>query len=143
MNKRGFSLVELLAVIAILGIMSGVAIGAATSYLDKAKKDAYDSIFTAASRGCETYILENNLETTMYDCETKSVSLEKLVEEGYMTPAIDPNTKTRCSGEVQFMSKKGATKEAVDSVLYRVDLDCPGYDGTLEKTFPTGENFSC
>ena len=143
MNKRGFSLVELLAVIAIMGILSGVAIGAATSYLDKAKREAYDSIFTAASRGCETYILEHNLEATLSNCETGSVSIEKLVEEEYMTEALDPNTQTACTGEVQFMLKSGATKEVADNVIYRVDLNCPSHEGTISRVIPTGESFTC
>ena len=141
MSKRGISLVELLAVISILGIISGVAISAVNTYLDQAKEEAYDSIFTAASRGCETYLLEHNLEATMSNGEIKTVSLETLVNDEYITSAIDPNTKTSCTGEVKFKLKKGTSKEVADYVVYQVDLDCPGHEGTMTKVFPTGEIF--
>ena len=40
-NKNGFTLVELMAVIAILGILSGVVIMAVSSYTEKSRKEVY------------------------------------------------------------------------------------------------------
>lgn len=41
MNRKGFSFIELLAVLALLGILSGIAIFGVSRYLDNSKKDIY------------------------------------------------------------------------------------------------------
>ena len=38
MNKKGFTLVELLAVIIIIGIISGIAIGGTSIYMNKTRE---------------------------------------------------------------------------------------------------------
>ena len=43
-RKKGFSLVELIVAIAILGMLMSIAVIAASKWLDKAKKDYYDSL---------------------------------------------------------------------------------------------------
>ena len=41
-SQKGFTLVEILAVIAILGILTGIAIGGIQLLLDKAKEEFYN-----------------------------------------------------------------------------------------------------
>lgn len=43
LNKNGFSMVELLAVVVILGVMSTIGIVAITRVVDSSKKQFYDS----------------------------------------------------------------------------------------------------
>ncbi len=150
MNKKGFSLVELLAVIAILGILAGVAIGAVGQYLDKARLQGYDSIYKSASEACESYIIENGLETTMDvgKAGEKNVSITTLVEEEYLEKPLDPIVKDKeCGGTVYFYKKKGKTSDCpsdiecdpIDYIVYRVVLSCPGRKDLEAKVFPKGE----
>ena len=44
MNKKGFTLVELLGVIVILGIVLSIAIPATTGYIDKSKREAFSTV---------------------------------------------------------------------------------------------------
>ena len=44
MNKKGFTLVELLGTIVILGIALGIAIPAVSRYIDKSKREAFSSV---------------------------------------------------------------------------------------------------
>ena len=42
-NKKGFTLIELLAVIVILGVIMVIAVPAVTKYIDKSRKDAFET----------------------------------------------------------------------------------------------------
>ena len=42
MNKKAFTMVELLGVLVILGILSGVSVTAVYKYKEKAQKQAYE-----------------------------------------------------------------------------------------------------
>lgn len=44
-NRKGFSLVELLAVVVILGLLAAIGIVATNNLIDKAKKDEMDSFY--------------------------------------------------------------------------------------------------
>ncbi len=58
-NKRAFSLVELLAVIVIVGILFGVAIAVYSRYIDKARNARDDSNRNTAKMAAELYVQSN------------------------------------------------------------------------------------
>lgn len=139
-KNSGFSLVELLGAVALLGILSGVAIGAVTGYLEKARNQAYDSLYKAAYEGAENYALETGAAQTLDDNSAGSISITQLNDEGYITDPIDPNTKTKCTGTVYYKMKKGSGK-VVDALVFKVSLDCPGKSGLPVKVFPEGATY--
>ena len=78
-NKKGFTLVELLAVVAILGILSIVAIGAYSGITNRSKQKAYESKVSQIETSAAKWARENNID------RTTSISVNKLVVEGYLT----------------------------------------------------------
>ena len=56
MNKKGFTLVELLAVIVILGLITGISIVAIFTSIGNAKKKAEREFLTQLSNSVEAYI---------------------------------------------------------------------------------------
>ena len=58
-NKKGFSLVELLAVVAILGIIAVIGISATTMLTDKAKSSEMDSHKNAVTMSAQSYLQKN------------------------------------------------------------------------------------
>ena len=78
-NRKGFTLVELLAVIAILGILSIVAIGAYSGVTNKSKQKAYQTKVSQIETSAAKWAKENNID------RTTSISVNKLVVEGYLT----------------------------------------------------------
>ena len=58
LNKKGFSLVELLTTIAILGILMSVAVGAVTIYLNRTREQAMDTIASSSYDGMVNYMME-------------------------------------------------------------------------------------
>lgn len=58
-NQKGFTLVEVLAVMIILGIMVTVGFGAYTRYKDKASKDALNVLLDNSASAAEEYFMEH------------------------------------------------------------------------------------
>lgn len=58
MNKKGFTLVELLAVIVILAIILAIAIPSITSLIENSKKGSFESNVKMIAAGIEYKILE-------------------------------------------------------------------------------------
>lgn len=61
MNKKGFTLVELLATIVILTILSLITIPLILGIIDKAKQSAFEDSVKISSRQVEMYLFENGL----------------------------------------------------------------------------------
>ncbi len=58
-NKKGFTLVELLAVIVILGVILAIAIPTVTGLIDMQKRSSFESTVRMMIRGVEYKFLEN------------------------------------------------------------------------------------
>ncbi len=129
MNNKGFSMVELLAVIALLGILSGIAIGAATRYQQKAKTQAYETLVKSAKEAAEEYVMDHPSATT--------VNFDTLVADGYLENATDPGTKnTDCEGTVEIKKETGkASKLGKNS--YKVYICCSDYQYEVGAGKPT------
>lgn len=59
-NERGLTLVELLAVIVILGIIAAIAVPAVGNIIEKSKVDAHNANVTMINNAIKMYKIENN-----------------------------------------------------------------------------------
>ena len=144
MNNKGFTLVEILAAVTILGILTVMAIGGYTRYIDYAKKQAYKNMAKSVSTAAEEYVMDNpgiavktkkkNLDGggfkyILNDARSPYVSFSELIEEGYLNGAGDPNNKGHnCEGKVRIGLVEAASKKALDQYIYVVDLCCAGHE---------------
>lgn len=120
-NNKGFTLVELLAVVAILGILSGIAIGAYSRYINYSKRKGYDTLAKSASHAAEQYTMDN--------AGALEVSFATLVEEEYLENDLDPaDGKHKCKGIVKINYQKNLS--ALDTQTYTVSMCCIGYNYT-------------
>lgn len=127
-NNKGFSLVELLAVVVILGILSGVAVIAYSRYSDRAKVQAFDTLASSAASAAEEYIFDHP--------GADEVSLADLVEQQYLENIKDAGDKSKdCSGKVKITSpEESGDGETLDEYKYEVYLCCTLYN--YKYTYP-------
>ncbi|MCM3162953.1 prepilin-type N-terminal cleavage/methylation domain-containing protein [Metabacillus litoralis] len=86
-NERGLTLIELLAVVVILGIIAAIAIPAIGALINNSKIDAH--IANAKQIANAAKLQVNTGEVT-----TSSVTLEKLIEDNLIDPITDPSKKS-------------------------------------------------
>ena len=121
-NQKGFSLVEILAAVALLGILTGVAIQGYTRYIDYTRKKAYQYMANSAETAMNNYILDHPNAT--------EVTLQELYEGNYIDRPADP----RSSGDICRGKVIITNVEESDDMLalneYKVVLCCLNYNCT-------------
>ena len=119
-NNEGFSLVELLGVMVILGILLSMGIAAYSRYRKQAAEDSYSMMSENAASAAENYFMDNINED--------SVSIETLVQEEYLERTADPMFKGEvCTGTVNKYDNQNATGNALESNSYKVIINCKNH----------------
>lgn len=119
-NNKGFSMIELLATVTILGILSVISIGAVQMLLDKSKNEFYSSQEENMILAAQTYFQNHNKELPKSVGLERQVSLKTLVNSKY----ID-NVKTKSSKNCNIdNSYVEVIKLAKNNYKYNVNLDC-------------------
>lgn len=135
-NNRGFTLIEMLGTIVLLGILGTVAIVAVTKYLTQSKDKAYrmmsQSVYEAAMN-CATE--GNCFFPGEYTTDT-------LKSNGYLGKLSNPyNKKSECTGKVAVCESRGSSTE-YKNYIYSVKLKC-GSMRNETMTWPEGSTKSC
>ena len=92
MNKRGFSLVELLAVITIIAIIAVITIPVVTKTINHSKQSIYDRQKEAVERASENWFLKYGDE--LDENHQAIVTLQYLINQGYLKDDQVTNSKT-------------------------------------------------
>ena len=93
MNKKGFTLVELLAVIFIITLLMSIVITAVSNVISKSKKVVGNAQINSILNAAYDYSLKNNLELPNYN-ETSYITLNHLMSKDFLTgEVVNPNNK--------------------------------------------------
>ena len=119
MNKKGFTLVELIACIAILAILTGVAVISYTAFIDKAHDKVFESYIDDMHEAAIMYALSNTISNN----NTKSIPLIDLGIDSINNP---DDQDDKCLNS--YVEAKREDKDGVISFTYKVCLICNEYN---------------
>ncbi len=127
MNEKGFTLVEILAVVVILGILSSIGVQAIGRQIEKSRRKAYKNFEETLSSSANNYLTNHDGENIFLGTDTTIIKAETLQDEGLLNEMVDPKSKYPCnkqkSGVIitkSFASDFNNTYNMV-SCLYCVD----------------------
>lgn len=89
-KKNGFTMVELLAVITIIGILSAVAVSSVTQYQEKAKKQDFEMLEKTLKTAADNYLIDHSGEIPALN-NSKTLTANTLLNEGYIADLKDPD----------------------------------------------------
>ena len=96
LNNKGFSFVELLAVVVILGLLAVIGIATTSSLVDKAKKDKVDSQKNTVTSSAQSYLQDNKNLVPKIIGETKVIRISELRNSNYLTEDITNEKGESC-----------------------------------------------
>ena len=101
--KRGFTLVELLAVMILLGVVSLIAIPSIGKILNRSREKARESTKNELIKAAKNYYADNIRELPD-DGSHKCLSVSEIEESGYISndDIVDPTTEEKLTGYVKI-----------------------------------------
>ena len=125
-NNKGFSFVELLAVVVILGLLAVIGIATTSSLVDKAKKDKVDSQKNTVTSSAQSYLQDNKNLVPKIIGETKIIRISDLKNSKYLTEDITNENGESCM-EKSFVRvyKLSNTEYTYTTFLYCGDDEIP------------------
>ncbi len=129
-NNLGFSLIELLAAITILGVIMGGAVIGVSRYLDRARNQSYESMEKGAYEAAQSYILDQNI--ILAKGSSMTIPFDVLIDELYLEKPLDPAVKNGsvCKGSVDVSNPLSSGE--LDNYQYHVLLKCSHHESEVD-----------
>lgn len=130
-NNKGFSLVELLAAIVIMGILTGIGIVSVTYLINKTEKEYYKAQESEIIMAAKSYTQDNRGFLPKRVGQKNQIYLKTLQSKKYIGEVLDRNKK-KCDPDRSYVQVYRYSK---NNYSYVVNLVCDSY--TSEDNSPT------
>lgn len=135
MNRRGFTLVELLAVIVILGIIITIFVPSVIDLINENSTKIYANKEKILKNAAEDYVMSNSSFVLPDGTNPeKYISMNTLISSNMMSSVLDNKTTTECVGFVKI------TVNSTYGYDYDPCLICDNY--STNKTFCTTATYN-
>ena len=128
-NNKGFTLIEMLGTIVVLGILSTIAVLSVTKILNNSKQKAYETMSQSIYEAAMNCLIEGKCTVST------TITSATLQSNGYLDTLKNPiSSKDNCKGSVSVISRgDGDYKD----YQYTVNLSCDGMPDTYNSiTWP-------
>ena len=88
-NRKGFTMVELLAVITIMGILMGIGVVSVQKAINKSRENFYKSQRSTLTNAASSYLADNRQDYPVYVGQSKSITLRELQGKKYIGEFTD------------------------------------------------------
>ena len=130
-NNKGFSLVELLAAIVIMGILTGIGVVSVTYLINKTEKEYYKAQESEIIMAAKSYTQDNRGFLPKRVGQKNQIYLKTLQSKKYIGEVLDRNKK-KCDPDRSYVQVYRYSK---NNYSYVVNLVCDSY--TSEDNSPT------
>lgn len=121
MNKKGFTLVELIAVIVILGLLALIANSSVVNVVKNSKSDLYNTQIKLIESAAETWG-NDNLDKLPNDGECKYLTLSNLKNYGLIEEnVINPKTNSEFTDELYIKITSKINSSGMLKTTYKID----------------------
>lgn len=148
-------MIEILAAVTLLGILSTMAVAAYTRYMEKSREQANEVMASSAKAAAEDFVMDypgeavpvssidNNGKIT-FPSGTKGVSFRDLVNDDYLDNIKDPRDKNaECRGEVLIgLVEDNDYFASLDRYVYEVYECCANHNYKYTFSYTTEEDAS-
>lgn len=125
LNKKGFTLVEILATIVILGILIGIAVVSISYILSNAKDGFYKNLEEQLILATKSYYTDHRTLLPQNIGQKRKVTVETLIKNNYFKRGdVVDYSKEECDTTASYVQ---VIKSAKDNFIYTVYLKCPAY----------------
>lgn len=123
-NNKGFSMIELLAVVVIIGILAGLAVIAYGRHLENARRNAFENMATTLYESTKSYFLTSGILPAVGD--TAEILATDLLDAGYIETLTSPrNDRDNCNDSVIYVDRSMDSADGFNMTLrYRVEVIC-------------------
>lgn len=137
-DKKAFTLIEMLAVMILFSILLAIAVPAYYAYIERSQKGAYQSAEKALTTSAMDAMLDcvnnrgkefcKNKRLPQSDNEYVKMTLEQLIKGAYMDPIHDPKNRSKyCSEEDSYAYVLKNPESEKGGYTYHACLVCGSY----------------